>query len=133
LDFECRELLQSAQSTIKAIGDLRERLAFAEPEVLDSATYKGKKRIQRRMFTEGVFYGKTGFGTPATHSIYTFLSSDLMDESTWLYQELVEIENKQDIGTTCGATPIYTPPNLVFILRFPAHFVALFGTTWDIA
>jgi len=86
LDFECRELLQSAQSTIKAIGDLRERLAFAEPEVLDSATYKGKKRIQRRMFTEGVFYGKTGFGTPATHSIYTLLSSDLMDEPTWLYK-----------------------------------------------
>ena len=34
----------------------------------------------------------------------------------------------------CDRTPIYIyHQNLAFILRFPAHFVALFGTTSDIA
>jgi hypothetical protein len=88
------------KSTIKAIADLRERLAFAESEVLDldsaieylthllwntslvwqASDLQGKKRIQRRMFPEGLPYGETGFGTPVTHSIYTLLSSDSVDE-----------------------------------------------------
>jgi Reverse transcriptase (RNA-dependent DNA polymerase) len=89
------------KSTVKAIADLRERLAFAESEVLDldsaieylthilwntsiawqTSDLQGKKRVQRRMFPEGLVYGETGFGTPVTHSIYTLLASDSMDES----------------------------------------------------
>jgi hypothetical protein len=33
------------------------------------------------MFPEGLPYGETGFGTAVTHSIYTLLASDPMDES----------------------------------------------------
>jgi site-specific DNA recombinase len=89
------------KSTIKAIADLRERLAFAESEVLDldsaieylthllwntsivwqTSDLQGKKRIQRRMFPEGLQYGESGFGTPVTHSIYTLLAMDSGDES----------------------------------------------------
>jgi site-specific DNA recombinase len=91
--------------TVKAIADLRERLDFAESEVLDldsaieylthllwntslvwqTSDLQGKKRIQRRMFPEGLPYGGRGvdgFGTPVTHSIYTLLAGDLVDEET---------------------------------------------------
>lgn len=90
------------KSTVKAIADLRERLAFAESEVLDidssieylthilwntsiarqTSDLQGKKRIQRMMFPEGLTYSDDSFGTPVTHSIYTLLASDSMDEST---------------------------------------------------
>ena len=90
------------KSTIKAIADLRERLAFAESEVLDldsaieylthllwntsivwqTSDLQGKKRIQRRMFPEGLQYGESGFGTPVAHSIYALLASDSMAEET---------------------------------------------------
>ena len=33
------------------------------------------------MFPEGLVYGEAGFGTPITHSIYTLLASDSLDES----------------------------------------------------
>jgi hypothetical protein len=88
------------KKTVEAIADLRRRLAVAESDVLDldSAEYlthllwntsvvwqtsdlQGKKRIQRRMFPEGLSFDKTGFGTPVTHSIYTLLASDSMDEA----------------------------------------------------
>jgi site-specific DNA recombinase len=66
------------KSTVQAIADLRERLAFAESEVLDldsaieylthllwntslvwqTSDLQGKKTIQRRMFPEGLSYGK---------------------------------------------------------------------------
>jgi hypothetical protein len=88
------------KSTVKAVADLNERLAFAESDVLDldsaieylthllwntslvwqTSDLQGKRRIQRRMFPEGLSYGETGFGTPVTHSIYTLLASDSMDE-----------------------------------------------------
>ena len=95
------EFASLPKSTLKAIADLRERLDFAESDVLDIdsaieflthplehlnlhgklAIYKGKKRIQRRMFPEGLSYERTGFGTPLTRSIYTLLASDSTDES----------------------------------------------------
>jgi PAS domain-containing protein len=118
------------KSTVQAIADLRERLAFAESEVLDldsaieylthllwntslvwqTSDLQGEKRIQRRMFPEGLSYGKTGFGTPVTHSIYTLLASDFVDESTLVApQGSVDIANKQDLGFFNSDTPIDTP------------------------
>jgi hypothetical protein len=34
------------------------------------------------MFPEGLPYDETGLGTPIMHSIYTHLTSDLVDEAT---------------------------------------------------
>jgi hypothetical protein len=89
------------KQTVEAIADLRERLAFAESDVLDidsaieylthllwntsviwqTSDLQGKKRIQGRMFPNGLAYSKNGFATPATHSIYTMLAMDSLDES----------------------------------------------------
>jgi site-specific DNA recombinase len=89
------------KSTVEAIADIRERLAFAESDVLDidsaieylphilwntsviwqTSDLQGKQRIQRRMFPKGLSYQKTGFGTPVTHSIYTLLASDFVSET----------------------------------------------------
>jgi hypothetical protein len=88
-------------STVKAIADLEERLSFAESEVLDvdsaieylthllwntsviwqTSDLQGKKRILRRMFPDGLAYSKNGFGTPITHSFYSLLANDSVDES----------------------------------------------------
>jgi DNA invertase Pin-like site-specific DNA recombinase len=70
-------------STVEAIADLEQRLSFAESDVLDidsaiehlthllwntaiiwqTSDLQGKKKIQRRMFPEGLAYSKNGFGT----------------------------------------------------------------------
>jgi hypothetical protein len=53
---------------------------------------------------------QTGFGTPVTHSIYTLLASDFVDESTLVApQGSVDIANKQDLGFFNSDTPIDTP------------------------
>ena len=49
--------------------------------VWQTSDLQGKKRIQRRMFPEGLVYGSEGFGTPLTHSIYTLLASNSLDEA----------------------------------------------------
>jgi hypothetical protein len=79
---------------VAAIGDLEERLSFAESDVLDidsaieylihllwntsviwqTSDLQGKKKIQRRMFPDGLAYSRNGFGTPVTHSIYKIVS-----------------------------------------------------------
>jgi site-specific DNA recombinase len=88
-------------STVEAIADLEERLSFAESDVLDidsaiehlthilwntsviwqTSDLQGKKKILRRMFPDGLASSKNGFGTPVTHSIYTLLCADSVDES----------------------------------------------------
>jgi hypothetical protein len=88
-------------STVEAIADLEERLSFAESDVLDidsaiehlthilwntsiawqASDLQGKKKILRRMFPEGLVFDRTGFGTPVTHSIYTLIASDYVNES----------------------------------------------------
>jgi site-specific DNA recombinase len=90
------------RQTVEAIADLRERLAFAESDVLDidsaieylthllwntsviwqTSDLQGKKRIQGRIFPNGLSYSKNGFGTPVTHSIYSLLGEDSGDEKT---------------------------------------------------
>jgi site-specific DNA recombinase len=92
------------KSNVEAIADLEERLSLAESDVLDidsaieylthllwntsiawqTSDLQGKKKIQRRMFPDGLVYdakNPKGFGTPATHSIYTLLAMESVDES----------------------------------------------------
>jgi len=51
------------------------------------------------MFPEGLIYGENGFGTPVTHSIYTLLASDSMDEEVLVApQGFTGDENKGDVA-----------------------------------
>ena len=106
------------EGIVVALADLRERLAIAESEVLDldsaieflthllwntsitwqTSDLRGKQRIQRRMFPEGLIFEKTGFGTPVTHSIYTLLGDDSVSEHDLVApQGFIDIENKEDM------------------------------------
>jgi hypothetical protein len=46
-----------------------------------AAIYKGKQRLQGRIFPKGLVMDKTGFGTPVTHSIYMMLGDDSVSDS----------------------------------------------------
>jgi site-specific DNA recombinase len=86
------------KSTVEVIADLRERLAFAESDVLDldsaieylthllwntslvwqTSDLQGKKRIQRRIFPNGVILGIDGRWNTVTHTLYTLLADDTL-------------------------------------------------------
>jgi site-specific DNA recombinase len=88
------------KTTTEAIADLREKLRLSQSNELDldsaieylthllwntsiawqTSDLRGKQRIQRRIFPEGLIFEKTGFGTPVTHSIYTLLGDDSVSE-----------------------------------------------------
>jgi hypothetical protein len=50
------------------------------------------------MFPDGLAYSENGFGTPVTHSIYTLLAADLVDESRLVApQGFTGVANKGDV------------------------------------
>jgi hypothetical protein len=48
--------------------------------IWQTSDLQGKQKLQRRLFPNGLVFEKSGFGTPITHSIYTLLASDSVDE-----------------------------------------------------
>jgi site-specific DNA recombinase len=88
------------KKTEAALATLRARLALSEAEGLDleqaieylthllwntsvtwqSSGLQGKQQLQRRVFPEGLIFDGRGFGTPVTHSIYTLLGDDSLNE-----------------------------------------------------
>jgi site-specific DNA recombinase len=88
------------KETSVSLAEIRERLETLELEDLDvdaaisylshllwNARYvwetcdlQGKQKLQSRIFPEGLVMGKTGFGTPVTHSIYMLLGDDSASE-----------------------------------------------------
>lgn len=87
--------------TTSAIADIQLRIEVAESSEVDletslayiqhllwnpsaiwqTAPLLEKQRLQRRIFPQGVLAEKTGIGTPVTHSIYTLLADDSVEES----------------------------------------------------
>ena len=89
------------RETSASIGGIQERLETVEREDLDidaaisylshllwnaryvweSSDLQGKQRLQGRIFPKGLAMGKTGFGTPVTHSIYMLLGDDSVTDT----------------------------------------------------
>lgn len=134
------------------IVDLRMRLALSQSDELDLETaieylthllwntstiwqtsdLQGKQKLQRRLFPNGLIFEKSSFGTPVTHSIYTLLVSDSVDEAVLVAPRDSEAVKINEIQKYFATVPLSVPhKNLSFILRFAAYFVALFATTWD--
>jgi hypothetical protein len=61
------------------------------------------------MFPEGLPYGETGLGIQVTHSIYTHLTRDLVDEATLVApQGFNNVENAADTWYFSDCTHIDT-------------------------
>ncbi len=83
-----------------ALRELRDHLAPCESNTLDVETafsylqfllwntytvwetddLRGKQRLQRRVFPNGLSWIQNGFGTPVTHSLYPLLASDSLTD-----------------------------------------------------
>ena len=99
-DITVEDFAQLKAATSSELAGIRDRLAIvegAEPDKEESLAYilhliwnpsltwetaplQDKQRLQRRMFPEGLILDKTGVGTPVSHSIYTLLADDSVDE-----------------------------------------------------
>ena len=89
------------KQTADAIAEIRQRLGVADANVLDldsaieylmhlllntqylwqTNDLRAKQKLQRRLFPHGLTWTEEGFGTPVTHSIYSYLGDDSISES----------------------------------------------------
>ncbi len=81
---EVQERLEVAEMNeldIDSFLSYLEHLLWNSRNVWESSDLQGKQRLQRRIFPKGLVMGKTGFGTPVTHSIFMYLGDDSVGES----------------------------------------------------
>ena len=62
--------------------------------LLEKSDLDGKQRLARLIFPAGLIFTKSGFGTPITHSIYTLLADESIEEGVLVGPEGFEPPTK---------------------------------------
>jgi len=73
-----------------ALGYLT-HLYWNSSNIWSSNDLEGKRRLAKLLFPKGIEVSKTGFGTPATHSLYTLLADEALQEESMVRPERFEL------------------------------------------